>query len=89
MSRSETLSQLLFNHVFFNCYLFITDRSSVEEHTRHRTGQDRSEQFRAVEDPLRDSVEVSVIKCNQVYTNLFNNSVPRRCHNGWNWFWRS
>ena len=31
-------------------------------------------------------------KCNKVsiiYTSLFNNRVPRRCHNGWNWFWRT
>ena len=24
-----------------------------------------------------------------VYTSLFNNRVPRRCHNGLNWFWGS
>ena len=47
----------------------------------------RSEQLRAVVDPLRDSVKVNVTKLAIVYTSLFNNRVPRRCHNVWNWFW--
>ena len=34
---------------------------------------------------ITNSVEVSIT---HVYTSLFNR-VPRRCHNGWNWFWRS
>ena len=32
------------------------------------------------------SVEVNIM---HIYASLFNNRVPRRCHNGWNWFWCS
>ena len=48
--------------MFFNCYLLLQiDRVLRSTHVTALV-QDRSEQFRAVEDPLRDSVEVSVIK---------------------------
>ena len=42
--------------------------------------------FSVITHLLPHSVEVSRM---HIYTSLFNNRVPRRCHNGWNWFWCS
>ena len=42
--------------------------------------------FSVITHLLPYSVEVNIM---HIYTSLFNNRVPRRCHNGWNWFWCS
>ena len=88
MFRSETLNRLFDQSCDFNCYWFITDSSGFEEHTRHSTGK-RS--IRAASRSGRPITRFRRSQYNQVsivYTGLFNNRVPRRCHNRWNWFLR-
>ena len=79
--QSELLHYLVYHYIIMQllyyrvCYYIIRQLLHRQEITT----------FSVITHLLPYSVEVSRM---HIYTSLFNNRVPRRCHNVWNWFWR-